>query len=411
VDAPAIAIDLGTTTIAASLIDTRTGETLASLSALNAQRAYGADILSRIDESLADASLLAGIIRAQLASIIQRLLTGAAPQSPLKLYISGNTTMSYLLLGLPCRSLASAPFRPEFPIAERYAGRDIFPDAAHLADPAHATPIADILQAAEVYVLPYLSAFVGGDILSGLLTLPPDEDWLFVDLGTNGEMVLQKDGKRTGTSAAAGPAFEGGGISCGMGGLPGAIYELSPTDATAPGALSLRYKTIDGLPPEGLCGSGILDAMAVLLASGTIDRTGAFTVPAKDNQILIAEHAAPVKQIYLTQKDVRVFQLSKGAIRAGIEVLCAEAGGLPEKIHLAGGFGQALRPESAITTGLLPVEARGRITSLGNTSLIGAIMLAKGQAPWPPQQEIPFREIILAEHPQFNDLFIKHMEF
>ncbi|MDR3072495.1 MAG: ASKHA domain-containing protein [Clostridiales Family XIII bacterium] len=393
----AIAVDLGTTTIAASLLDRNTGALRASFSALNAQRSYGADVISRIDASFEDATLLCECIRAQLCEVFHKLSDGAglSPEKVEQIVIAGNTAMSFLLLGHPCRSLGSAPFHPEFRIQESYAYAEIFNDKT-LDCP--------------VRILPYISAFVGGDIVSGLLTLPETEHFLLIDLGTNGEMILKSEGKLLSTSTAAGPAFEGGSISCGMGGLPGAIFALRYDESRK----TFAYETIDGASPIGLCGSGILDTVSALLSTNMIDRTGAFAEPAEDSPILLARNKESGSEILFTQKDVREFQLSKGAIRAGIEVLLAESGGrLPDVVFLAGGFGQALNPESAFVTGLLPESLRGRVHSIGNSSLAGAASVCKNPEHYADAKQIAARgtEIILAEHPRFYDLFIRHMEF
>jgi uncharacterized 2Fe-2S/4Fe-4S cluster protein (DUF4445 family) len=397
------AVDLGTTTIAVKLVNLRNKDvTLFEFTELNEQRAFGADVISRIDESLDDASALSRMIRKQLRIAFRHMLlkTGVRPWQIERITVAGNTAMSYILLALPCRSLGAAPFTPEFPLKESYGFAEVFGnDRDGLPETGMDCPVT---------VMPYISAFVGGDISAGLLSLPQDaDDFILLDLGTNGEMVYRKRDKFLCTSTAAGPAFEGGNISCGMGAVRGAISSTAFENG------SFRYETVGNHAPVGLCGPGILDVMACLLREGFIDTTGAFAKPLADNRIQIATNELTGDIIYFTQKDIREFQMAKSAIRTGIEILMREMDSRPVNIFLAGGFAFHFNIESALITGLLPRSLEGRIVSMGNTSLLGAeaALESPSRIEAVRKQTSSAEEILLANHPMFMELFLKYMEF
>jgi uncharacterized 2Fe-2S/4Fe-4S cluster protein (DUF4445 family) len=398
----AIAVDIGTTTVVVRLMDAADGRELWATAALNAQRVYGADVISRINASMDDASELSGVITGQIDGMIADTLrdSGADGGAVRRVVIAGNTTMSYLLLGLPCRSLGLAPFKPEFTFKDVYTYREVF----------H----ADTLDA-PVLVTPFISAYVGGDITAGLLALENSAlgaeaaggAYMLVDMGTNGEIAYRSGERLLCTSTAAGPAFEGGNISCGSGSAGGAISKVIIGDG------ALGYETIGGAPARSICGSGLLDAMACLVREGAIDSTGAMdenSAYVKDGKTIISEEG----NVALTQRDVREFQLAKSAVRSGIETLIGEMGGrAPDRLYLAGGFGQRLDADSAFAVGLLPEAVRGRVTPIGNSSLAGATLAAMD----PDLMEGAARiaatgeEINLASHPRFNHLFMEHMVF
>jgi uncharacterized 2Fe-2S/4Fe-4S cluster protein (DUF4445 family) len=433
----AIAIDIGTTTVVAKLIGLPSGEDVWAVAELNEQRAYGADVISRINASMDDASLLSGVIANQLARMISKLIaeSGVDASRVARVVVAGNTTMCYLLLGLPCRSLGLAPFKPAFQFKESYTYNEVF----------H----ADTLQS-PVHILPFISAFIGGDITAGLLTLEDSDSYILVDMGTNGEIAYHSKGGLLCTSTAAGPAFEGGNISCGSGSVEGAISKLKlvnrddgssagaggadiggamvaadgTTDAASDAAKKFIYETIGGAAARSICGSGILDAMACFANEGIVKPTGAMNPESpfvKDGGVAIAEG------VTITQKDVREFQLAKSAIRAGIETLISESGTAPDKLYLAGGFGQHLDPESAFRVGLIPEALRGKVIPIGNSSLAGAARAAlfapaMTNATAPAQEGTDHlktaraiaskgKEINLATHPTFNKLFMEYMMF
>jgi uncharacterized 2Fe-2S/4Fe-4S cluster protein (DUF4445 family) len=435
----AIAVDIGTTTVVGTLIDLATGRDLGSFAQLNAQIPYGADVISRIDTSLDDASKLSALITAQIDTAIVSLLAahGIDGASVRKLVVAGNTAMSYILLGLPCRSLGLAPFKPAYAIEGPYAYRELF---------------KTVTLGCDCDVLPYISAYVGGDLTAGLCALRGEDDFVLMDMGTNGEMLFRRGERLVCTATAAGPAFEGGSIECGLGSTRGAISSVWHDEG------GFGYRTIGDAPATGICGSGILDLMAVLIREGFVDATGAFTERVEGGRVVLAGGAstggatgavagagdpagaggtsgstgagaqadasspavgtagvgAGTPEVYFSQQDVRQYQLAKGAIRAGLEVLLDEMGGdLPAKVFLAGGFGQNLDPASAIATGLMPQDFSGRVIPIGNSSLSGAVKLCLNESARADviAQIGKAQEINLATHRLFNDLFMEHMLF
>ncbi|MDR1293080.1 MAG: ASKHA domain-containing protein, partial [Clostridiales Family XIII bacterium] len=420
-DGLAVAVDIGTTTLALKLVDIASGREVWASAALNSQRPYGADVISRINASMDDASVLSGLITRQIDGMIETMLRDSAAdaRSVRRVVVAGNTTMSYLLLGLPCRSLGLAPFTPAFSFKEEYAYDEIF----------HSDTLA-----APVHVMPFVSAYVGGDVTSGLTALETrarsasapeagdgerdqalaletrardaaasksgDEPYILVDMGTNGEIAYHRGDRLLCTSTAAGPAFEGGNISCGSGSVEGAVSKVWIRDG------AIGYETIGGAPARGICGSGLLDAMACFVTEGIVDATGAMNADSPfvdEARVVIATSAdSGGEDIALTQRDVREFQLAKSAVRSGIETLIGESGDIiPDKLYLAGGFGQRLDADSAFATGLLPESVRGRVVPIGNSSLAGAVLAASDTGILTAAYGIAARgeEINLASHP------------
>ncbi|GHU66368.1 hypothetical protein AGMMS49983_15860 [Clostridia bacterium] len=409
----AFAIDIGTTTVVVKAIDTSSGRELGIRAFTNPQRPYGADVLSRINISMDDASLLSDIITEALDQAIAGILQDAkiSKENVEKVVIAGNTTMSYILLNLRCRSLGLAPFAAEYEIEPSYPYQRIFEQ--------------DTL-ACPVLVYPFISSFVGGDIVAGLVHIGTHwevletSSFLLVDMGTNGEIAYRHLGRMITTSTAAGPALEGGNITCGMSGTEGAIYAADYMEDTG----TFVFKTIGQSPARGICGSGVIDLVAKLLAAGLIEPTGAFSdkglaaaidyVPdAPDARtmkaFLISEETKDSPRIVFTQKDVREFQLAKGAIRAGIDILISEMGELPQTFYLAGGFGQNIDLESAFAVGLIPDTLRGRIRFAGNTSLGGCIDTCLRKAGMGVFDDA--EEINLGAHKDFNNIFMDTMMF
>jgi len=411
----AIAVDVGTTTVVVKAVDTGSGGEVGLRAFSNPQRVYGADVLSRINHSMDDAAILSGIITEAVDRAIKDILINeAAGKSVKRIVIAGNTTMSYLLLDRRCRSLGLAPFEPEYMIDPVYGYREIF-GTETLGCP--------------VFVYPYISAFVGGDIVSGLVNIErhlekgPDPSYMLIDMGTNGEIAYRKGSRLLTTSTAAGPALEGGNITCGMSGLPGAIYA-----AAYEGNGKFSCSVIGGNPALGICGSGVIDLMASLLDAGLVSESGAFTEEAErlgestagtpiQKQLVIveADDEEGTERVVFTQKDVRELQLAKGAIRAGVDILIAEMGEPPKTLYLAGGFGQNIDLESAFRVGLIPGDLEGRIRLAGNTSLGGCVdaCLDKSAAGSLPSLDIiaNAQEINLGSHRSFSDKFMETMLF
>jgi uncharacterized 2Fe-2S/4Fe-4S cluster protein (DUF4445 family) len=401
----ALAIDVGTTTIAGKLVDLSRGFEVASFAGLNTQRPYGADVLSRVEASLDDSSTLSRLITKQIDREIASLLAeqGVSRDAVGKLVIAGNTAMSYILLGYPCRSLGFAPFKPARAIDGPFPYRELFCTNT-------LTCLCD--------VLPFLSAFVGGDLFAGLCALSNEDDFILMDLGTNGELLFKRKDRLICTATAVGPAFEGGDIECGSGSTQGAISSVCYEDKT------FKYQTIGAAPATSICGSGILDLMAILVREGFVDvsgrlfgnREGDQRSKQESDRVILSEGVenTGAASVFFTQKDVRQFQLAKSAIRAGLEIIQKEMGGsAPSRVFLAGGFGQNLNPESACACGLLPEAFRGRVVPIGNSSLSGAVKICLNDsvraktAAWIAKAQ----EINLALHPLFSDLFMEHMAF
>lgn len=374
------ACDLGTTTIVVALIDCVTGERLAEASRPNPQTRFGADVVSRLGCALADPADAVALQRLVVDGI-QELLgelcaqRGVAVSSLLRLVIAGNTAMQHLLLRLDVRGMAAAPFAPALLSGLRILASDLG---------------FTLAVGAELLVMPGIAAYVGGDIVAGLLARRCDEaapgPILFIDIGTNGELVLICDGQMQATATAAGPAFEGAGISCGMRARPGAIDRIALVDG------ELRLHTVADAEPQGLCGSGLLEAVALLVRVGVCDETGCLLdaedwpsdLPAAIAERLDEDEAGPrfllagtgSEALALTQRDIRHLQLAKAAIAAGIEVLLSRAGLRAEQLVsciLAGGFGFHLDLGAAQRIGLLPAALQpAQVHTVGNSSLAGA---------------------------------------
>jgi uncharacterized 2Fe-2S/4Fe-4S cluster protein (DUF4445 family) len=347
-----VAVDLGTTTLVTQLLDLSTGRVLAVRTALNAQARFGADVMSRVQHGVANGGerQLRDLIRQQIGSLIEQLVFAAhRPAWEITdVALVGNTVMHHLFCGLAIEPLSRYPFESE------HLGLQVF----------HAEDLGWKLSgAAEARFLPCLGGFVGSDILAGILAtnLSEREDLNgLVDLGTNGEIVIGNRQRLLCASTAAGPAFEGARISMGMRAATGAISEVRLEDHT------ISCHVLGNVPPQGLCGSGLVDAVAAGLELGRIQPSGRFTDGAAPWEL-----AAPV---VLTQSDIRELQLAKGAIAAGIRVLLerfgASAGDL-KKLYLAGAFGNYINRASAERIGLISFPSE-KVEAAGNTALLGA---------------------------------------
>ncbi len=385
------AIDIGTTTLAAKLYN-RCGACLAEYGLMNPQSVWGADVISRIEASMSgEAQKMATAI----CAAIDESLTALARSANINVkaidavVLTGNTAMLHLLTKTSVEPLSHAPFD-----AKRLFGESL--TAGELGLQA---PKAD----AEVYLPSCISAFVGADMVCALLAsgiCDQSNTALLADIGTNGEMGLWHDEKLTVCSTAAGPAFEGVGISMGMSGADGAI------DRVTLDGNKLRAHVIGETTPRGICGSGLVDAVACLLKSETLDETGYL----EDDPATIA---APV---VLTQQDIRMIQLAKSAICAGLCTLLQNADTATEQVsvlYIAGGFGSYLNIKSAGEIGLIPSELTDRVSVIGNAALTGAAMLLldrdlRDQAARLAQDA----EVSdLASSPVFSELYMNGMMF
>jgi len=350
-----VAIDIGTTTISARLINLDTAIVLDTVSVLNDQRVIGADVMSRIGAARnGKTGELFTLINRQTRRILESFMYQWNLPRIEKLAVSGNTTMLHLFLNVDPSGMGELPFTPVF-LEERELSGDAGANALSL-------PVDHIT------VLPSIAAFIGGDITAGLavldiLNIPSPS--LFIDIGTNGEMALAHRGTISCCSTAAGPAFEGAEISCGMGGVAGAISAVEI--AANAGANTLSITTIGNAPPVGICGSGLIDAVAIMLKQKIIDETG-FMADADKGFSL-----AP--GISITGRDIRQFQLAKSAIFSGINILCKNSGlhaADIRNVFIAGGFGFYVNKNNAATVGLFQAELLNTISICGNLSLQGA---------------------------------------
>lgn len=382
-----VSIDIGTTTVCAALISN--GEYL-TVTRKNPQASMGADVISRIDIALRGGiTELKGSIRNALRDMVQELADkkGISPKDIDAAVITGNTTMLYLLTGKNPESLASAPFE-----ADCLFGKFVPESLIGLG----------ISPLSRVYLPRCVQAFIGADITTAVLAsgiLDTGETALLTDIGTNGELVLMDNGKFYCASTAAGPAFEGAGLSCGTYGVNGAIDRVWEDNG------KINVSTIGGAPAAGICGSGVVDAAAVMLKLGIMDETGLLKAPAVFSD-----------GVSITQQDVRQIQLAKGAVRAGIETLIEVSGVCIKKIktlYIAGGFGNYINLENAAAIGLIPAELLPVARFIGNSAHTGATMLLENGA-LIEKAERPIKSakvIALDTSPIFFDNFIKHMQF
>lgn len=346
-----VAVDVGTTTLAASLICLSKRIEIAVTSEMNPQIACGDDVVSRISHASSPAGLseLQTLIISRTNELIETLCRQAEidRQDIYEVTIAGNTTMEHLFCGVDPEPLGHLPFTPIY----RGADERIAAEMGIAINPK-----------GKVYIFPVIGGFVGGDTVAGILAtdiLNQPQPVLFVDIGTNGEIVLVKDDKIVAVSTAAGPAFEGAGISCGMRAAAGAIEKVKFENGCV-------YSVIGNVEPIGICGSGLIDITAELLNAGIIDSTGRMDRP----EFVVAD------KVKITQKDIRQIQLAIAAIRAGISIMLKKADLKPgdlKRVLVAGGFGSFIRRNHAQRVGLLPAEINHeKISFIGNTSLAGA---------------------------------------
>lgn len=396
-----IGIDLGTTTLAFQLAEQETGRALFSYTALNRQRVYGADVVSRIQAANQGKQReLTRIIRKDLADGIKLLLKEREIHlSQVKgVALAGNTTMIHLFMGYSCENLGVFPFQPVHTEEICCQSREL------LSSLPEGVPLA---------ILPGFSAFVGGDIGAGLLAcdfLLKDKPSLFLDLGTNGEMVLGNRDRILISSTAAGPAFEGGSLLWGTGSVLGAISHVDFLE-------KVEIKTIGNqMPPVGICGSGILEIMAGLLEKGYMDETGLLAEGYFETGFPLSQ-GPDGRKIIITQKDIREFQMAKAAIYAGIELLAEGYGIGVDEIHeviLAGGFGYHLRADKAMDISLLPKAFQGKVKAVGNSSLAGAVKYLKNpeKASFLLKKTVEkAEEIHLSNEKNFQERYLNAMYF
>jgi uncharacterized 2Fe-2S/4Fe-4S cluster protein (DUF4445 family) len=410
-----LAVDIGTTTLVSALVDMRKGKTVSVESVLNPQTAYAQDVLGRIHfASKGEGLLVLHRVFLETLDHLIRTLTATNRVKRERIYevvYAGNTTMLHLACGVDPVSLGQFPYKPKLFGGHHVSGEKL-----------------GISPFGLIWLAPIISAFVGGDISSGILAAGLAEKpgaTLFIDIGTNGELVLARDGSLAAASTAAGPAFEGMNISCGMRASRGAIASFWVRNG-AP-----RYELIGGSapgdePPLGICGSGLLDITGELLQEGVIGKNGRFVPPEtgaypealgscmglQDGKMAFFI----TEKVYLSQQDIRQVQLAKGAIRCGIELLLARFRMNAEDIdsvEIAGSFGYHLKPANLFRIGLLPGACAGKLVFLGNSSLTGGIAFL---------MNTPFRskmvdlvkqvdQIELVNDRHFDRTFIRYLGF
>jgi uncharacterized 2Fe-2S/4Fe-4S cluster protein (DUF4445 family) len=405
-----IAVDLGTTKLAVYLVDLETGKTLGQAGAMNPQISFGEDVISRIsyaNQGEQERQELKRVVVTTLNETIVDLCTsnGCSREAIVEAVVVGNTAMHHAFLGLPLRQLGVSPYVP-------VVGGSLQVRAGGLG--------LNFAPGSYVYLPPNIAGFVGADHTAMLLATGFGQKHgptMAVDIGTNTEISLQVGGQIYSCSCASGPAFEGAHIRDGMRASPGAIERVQASDG------GLRWQTVGDQPPVGLCGSGILDAVAALRLLGWIDRSGRISNEnIKDQRyrhpdgirLVPAEASGHGKDIVITREDIHEIQLAQAAIRAGIEVLIQEAGihvDELESMYLAGAFGTYLNLPSAIQLGMLPEIELGRTKQVGNAAGEGArqLLLSKDK-----RLEIVMilervEYIELTTHPGFTDLYMQYL--
>ncbi len=372
----ALALDIGTTTLALALVSTDEDRVVRVVTRLNPQRSFGADVMSRIS-----------YCREHGPAILQSAVTGAvdemlrdldAPPAD-TMYVAGNATMLHLFFGADCSAMGVAPYTPMFLDEKKASGESL-----------------GLPRIQNVISLPSAAAFVGADLTAGLnhIGMPPEGRYrLLIDLGTNAEVVLFSRDNALCTAAAAGPCFEGANISCGMSASPGAVCAYS----------AKGFRTIGDAPAVGVCGTGLVDLIAALLDAGIIDETGYL-------ESGIFEIAPGVE---LTQGDVRQYQLAKSAVCSAVQTLMKRQGVAFDEIdalYISGGFSAKINVANAVKTGLLPKESAEKCVAVNNSSLLGTVRYACEHNDLSIYLD-RMRYADLAADPVFCDLFIENMTF
>lgn len=370
-------LDIGTTTVVLALIDKKSGKAISVITEPNPQRSFGADVISRIEACKKHSTAK---LRDVLISKINSMLGSFPENTADEIYVAGNTVMLHIFTGESPVSMGTAPYTPVFLEEKKLCGEK--------------TGLHGIK---TVYTLPCISSFVGADIVAGLnCTKKPAKDKYSVlaDLGTNAEIVLFSENRYICTSAAAGPCFEGVGIECGMNATEGAICEYSSASS---------YRTIGNAPARGICATGLIDIIAVLLKNEIIDETG--YMETKKFRI--------TRDVFISDKDIRQFQNAKSAVCSGILTLI-KTYGLQfddiEKLYISGGFASEMNIDNAVITGIIPEELKTKCIALRNTSLAGTIKYAcEKKSLTEITAEAKYEDLSLNK--DFSEIFIDNMLF
>ena len=404
-----IAIDIGTTTVAMELIDLKNAKIISKVADVNSQVKLGFDVMSRIAFTLENTEGLS-TLQKSIVDTLNTLINKLLYESKIKrediaeLVVSANTTMCHILLGESVESLGKFPFSPGFKEVKRACAKDIGIDLD-----------------ATLITLPHISGFLGSDIVSGVYASgicdDKDKNILFIDIGTNGEMLLKTDNNLLATSCAIGPALEGMNISCGIRAGIGTIDDFHIDEA------GISYTTIGNTEPIGICGSGVLSMVRELLKAGFINKMGAIDKKCLDSNhsfIKADDSGKPFIKIndnlYFTAKDIRQVQLAKGAILSGIRTLIKKAGIETcdiTRVCIAGQFGKYISMDSFFGVGLLPKEFEGKVEYLGNTSLTGAYMalLDKNAIEYMTEISVETEYFELSKLEEYEKIFAKALRF
>lgn len=404
-----IAIDIGTTTVAMELIDLKNAKIISKVADVNSQVKFGFDVMSRIAFTLENTEGLS-TLQKSIVDTLNTLINKLLDKSKIKrediaeLVVSANTTMCHILLGESVESLGKFPFLPGFTEVKRVCAKDIGIDID-----------------ATLITLPHISGFLGSDIVSGVYASgicdDKEKNILFIDIGTNGEMLLKTDNNLLATSCAIGPALEGMNISCGIRAGIGAIDDFHIDEA------GISYTTIGNTEPIGICGSGVLSMVRELLKSGFINKMGAIDKKCLDSNhsfIKADDSGKPFIKIndnlYFTAKDIRQVQLAKGAILSGIMALIKKAGIETcdiTRVCIAGQFGKYISMDSFFRVGLLPKEFERKVEYLGNTSLTGAYMalLDKNAIEYMTEISVETESFELSKLEEYEKIFAKALRF
>lgn len=407
-----VAIDIGTTSVVVCLVDLYTKEIVDKASSGNAQIKYGADVIHRIVYSTKKNGLKElneAIIEETINPLLHSIYTknNVDKDNVVSLVVAGNTTMTSLFLGVYTDFLRQEPFIPPFLKSPRLIGKDVG---------------LNINDSAYVFLAPSVASYVGGDITAGVLSAgiwSSEENVLFIDLGTNGEIVFGNQDYMMSCACSAGPAFEGGGISCGMRASNGAIEKVKIDKET----LKPTLTTIGDVSPIGICGSGIIDLICQMLLTGIIDRRGKIHRDIDNERIIfneyeIGEYVLAFKEEYNLDHDITInevdidnFIKAKGAIYSGASVLIESLGmdfSVIDKVYIAGGIGNNLDIENSILIGLLPDIEREKFIYIGNSSLVGSYLALISKDAKKKLQEIgsEITYVELSVYPTYMDEFI-----
>lgn len=411
-----VAIDIGTTTVVTALIDLQTGKEIANASMINAQKHFGLDVLTRITYEYENPETGARELQEAIVKSINAMLgevcqeAGVNRRDIREIDVAANCTMMHMLLGVDARSIGRAPYKPEFLSAQTLPAKEIGIEAG---------------ENTILYCLPQVSAYIGADIVAGAYVCEMQNakgNVLFIDIGTNGEIVLASKGKLLCCSCAAGPALEGMNISSGMRATEGAVEDVEISEK------GISLKVIGDQTPVGICGSGILAVLRELLKSGIVKKTGVFV---KKNKLEETDYRYSMirmngtkrefilkeePELLITQGDVRQVQLAKGAILSGFTALCKKAGIQMEeldKVMIAGQFGAHLPADSLTGTGILPKVVEDKLVYVGNSSKTGAYMTLMSEKIKREMEELAekMEYMELAETENYERIFTECMIF